>query len=49
MAVQGDICNYWIHAKCNTISKTEYQNLQLSADTGFVKSVLILIFFHSHL
>ena len=43
-AIQCDICNFWIHAKCNTISITEYQNLQVSADTWFCKKCIIDIF-----
>ena len=34
-AVQCDICNFWIHIKCNGLTANDYESLKLSDDPWF--------------
>lgn len=43
-ATQCDICQLWIHIKCNDISKTDYQVLQSSEEVWYCKKCLSSVF-----
>ena len=43
-AIQCDICQYWIHIKCNGVSLNDYHDLQLSDDQWFCKKCISDIF-----
>ena len=34
-AIQCDICDFWIHIKCNGLSANEYASLQISSEVWF--------------
>ena len=47
-AIQCDICDYWVHMKCNKLSPSEYETLKLSNDPWYCIHCLqtILPFMH---